>query len=29
MSMEDLILIVDDARFARRIETKALQDAGF
>ena len=27
--MEDLILIVDDARFARRIETKALQDAGF
>lgn len=26
--MEDLILIVDDARFARRIETKALQDAG-
>lgn len=27
--MEDLILIVDDARFARRIETKASQDAGF
>lgn len=27
--MEDLILIVDDARFARRIETKAFQDAGF
>ena len=27
--MEDLILIVDDARFARRIETKALQDAWF
>ena len=27
--MEDLVLIVDDARFARRIETKALQDAGF
>ena len=27
--MEDLILIVDDARFSRRIETKALQDAGF
>ena len=27
--MEDLIFIVDDARFARRIETKALQDAGF
>lgn len=27
--MEDLILIVDDARFARRIETKALQDVGF
>ena len=27
--MEDLILIVDDARFARRIETKALQDAVF
>ena len=27
--MEDLILIVDDARFARRIETIALQDAGF
>lgn len=27
--MEDLILIVDDARFARGIETKALQDAGF
>ena len=27
--MEDSILIVDDARFARRIETKALQDAGF
>ena len=27
--MGDLILIVDDARFARRIETKALQDAGF
>ena len=27
--MEDLIIIVDDARFARRIETKALQDAGF
>ena len=27
--MEDLILIVDDARFARRIESKALQDAGF
>ena len=27
--MEDLILIVDDARFARRIETKALQDEGF
>ena len=25
--MEDLILIVDDARFARRIETKALQEA--
>ena len=27
--MEDLILIVDDDRFARRIETKALKDAGF
>ena len=27
--MEDLIKIVDDARLARRIETKALQDAGF
>jgi two-component system chemotaxis response regulator CheY len=25
----ETILIVDDARFARRIETKALQDAGF
>lgn len=27
--MSDLILIVDDARFARRIERKALEDAGF
>lgn len=27
--MDDLILIVDDARFARRIERKALEDAGF
>lgn len=27
--MNDLILIVDDARFARRIERKALEDAGF
>ena len=27
--MEDLILIVDDARFARRIETKTFQDAGY
>jgi two-component system chemotaxis response regulator CheY len=28
-SMEDLILIVDDARFARRVERKTLEDAGF
>lgn len=27
--MEDLILIVDDARFARRVERKTLEDAGF
>lgn len=27
--MEDLILIVDDARFARRIEMQALINAGF
>jgi two-component system chemotaxis response regulator CheY len=28
-SMKDLILIVDDARFARRVERKTLEDAGF
>lgn len=27
--MEDLILVVDDARFARRIEIQALANAGF
>lgn len=27
--MKDLILIVDDARFARRVERKTLEDAGF
>jgi two-component system chemotaxis response regulator CheY len=27
--MNDLILIVDDARFARRVERKTLENAGF
>jgi two-component system chemotaxis response regulator CheY len=28
-SMDELILIVDDARFARRVERKTLENAGF